>query len=146
MQQKLERIEYLVEFLNKCADEYYNGATPSLSDAQYDALFDELTELENQTGVVLKNSPTQRAGYEVKSELEKVSHTIPLLSLAKTKSATDIYNMAQLGDGYVGLKIDGLTVKLVYTDGVLTSDAVFALILCADDGHPAVPGAGSETL
>ncbi len=120
MQQKLERIEYLVEFLNKCADEYYNGATPSLSDAQYDALFDELAELEKQTGVVLKNSPTQRAGYEVKSELEKVSHTIPLLSLAKTKSATDIYNMAQLGDGYVGLKIDGLTVKLVYADGVLT--------------------------
>ena len=113
------RIEFLVEYLNKCCDEYYNQNSPSLSDAEYDALFDELTALENQTGYVLANSPTQRAGYEVMSALKKVQHDIPLLSLAKTKSASDIYAMSQQNDGYLGLKIDGLTVKMVYKNGEL---------------------------
>ena len=114
-----KRIEFLVEYLNKCCDEYYNQNSPSLSDAEYDALFDELTALENQTGYVLSNSPTQRAGYEVMSALKKVQHDIPLLSLAKTKSASDIYAMSQQNDGYLGLKIDGLTVKMVYKNGEL---------------------------
>jgi len=113
------RIEFLVEYLNKCCDEYYNQNNPSLSDAEYDALFDELQELEAKTGYVLDNSPTMRAGYEVMGELKKVAHNIPLLSLAKTKSAGDIYAMSQESDGYLGLKIDGLTVKMVYKDGVL---------------------------
>ncbi len=113
------RIEFLVEYLNKCCDEYYNQNNPTLSDAEYDALFDELLELETKTGYILENSPTRRAGYEVMSELKKVAHNIPLLSLAKTKSADDIYAMAQQSNGYLGLKIDGLTVKMVYKDGVL---------------------------
>ena len=118
--EKTQRLEYLVEFLNKCADEYYNKNNPTLSDAQYDALFDELLVLENETGIVYPYSPTQRAGYEVLSVLKKVHHNIPLLSLAKTKSAGDIYAMSQQNDGYMGLKMDGLTVKLVYRDGVLS--------------------------
>ncbi len=113
------RIEFLVEYLNKCCDEYYNQNNPSLSDAEYDALFDELLELESKTGYVLDNSPTKRPGYEVMGELKKVAHNIPLLSLAKTKSAGDIYAMAQQSNGYLGLKIDGLTVKMVYKEGVL---------------------------
>lgn len=113
------RIEFLVEYLNKCCDEYYNQNNPTLSDAEYDALFDELLDLETKTGYIPFNSPTRRAGYEVMSELKKVVHNIPLLSLAKTKSADDIYAMAQQSKGYLGLKIDGLTVKMVYKDGVL---------------------------
>lgn len=113
------RIEYLVKYLNKCCDEYYNQNNPSLSDAEYDALFDELTALENETGYVLENSPTQRAGYVVMGELKKVQHDIPLLSLAKTKSADDIYAMSQRNNGYLGLKVDGLTVKMVYKNGEL---------------------------
>lgn len=116
---KKQRLYYLVDYLNKCCDEYYNGSNPTLSDAQYDELFDELTALEKETGIVLENSPTQRAGYEVLSELKKVKHDIPLLSLAKTKSAADIYAMCQQNDGYLGLKMDGLTVKMVYKDGEL---------------------------
>lgn len=118
--EKIKRLEYLVEYLNKCCDEYYNKNNPSLSDAEYDALFDELSELEAQTGIVKPNSPTQRAGYEVISELKKVRHNIPLLSLAKTKSAADIFSFSQRNNGYLGLKMDGLTVKLVYQNGVLT--------------------------
>lgn len=120
---KKERISYLVEFLNKCCDEYYNKNNPTLSDAEYDALFDELTLLENETGMVFENSPTRRPGYEVLSSLQKVEHNIPLLSLAKTKDPADICSMLQKGDGYLGLKMDGLTVKLTYENGSLTAAA-----------------------
>ncbi len=118
---KLDRIHYLVEFLNKCADEYYNLNAPTLSDAQYDELFDELTALEKETGVVLPNSPTQRAGFEAVSELQKVEHPIPLLSLAKTKDVKDVLDMAAAGDGILSLKLDGLTVKLEYENGRLSA-------------------------
>ena len=117
---KKERLLYLVEYLNKCADEYYNQNTPSLSDAQYDELFDELLALEKETGLVLPNSPTQRAGFEAVSELQKVQHPIPLLSLAKTKDVNDIMDMLALSDGFLSLKLDGLTVKLCYENGVLS--------------------------
>lgn len=120
MNEKKSRIEYLVAFLNKCCDEYYNGFTPTLSDAEYDALFDELTLLEKETEIILPNSPTQRAGYEVLSELKKVAHPAQLLSLAKTKSAAEVYAMSSVSDGYLGLKMDGLTVKLVYKNGLLS--------------------------
>ena len=120
---KHARIDELVAFLNKCCDEYYNKNNPTLSDAEYDALFDELSALEKETGYVLKNSPTMRPGYEVLSELNKVSHDIPLLSLAKTKSAEDVYNMALQNGGYLALKLDGLTVKITYENGVITEAA-----------------------
>lgn len=118
-QEKKDRLNYLVEFLNKCCDEYYNNNNPTLSDAEYDALFDELVALEKETGIVLAHSPTQRAGYEAKSSLEKVMHKIPLLSLAKTKDVSDVISMAMDGNGYLSLKLDGLTVQLDYLDGKL---------------------------
>ncbi len=117
--EKIGRIRYLVDFLNTCADEYYNGASPTLSDAQYDALYDELTSLEKETGVILAASPTQHVGFEVIGELPKVTHAIPLLSLAKTKDPADIKDMLNENPGYLALKIDGLTVELVFEDGVL---------------------------
>ena len=119
MQTKTDRIHYLVKYLNKCSDEYYNGNMPSLSDAQYDALFDELTALERETGLILPDSPTQRAGYEAISELQKVQHSIPLLSLAKTKDVKDVVEMMHQNDGFLSLKLDGLTVKLTYENGEL---------------------------
>lgn len=119
-EEKSTRIRYLVEYLNKCADEYYNKNSPSISDAQYDKLFDELTALEKETGIILAASPTQKVGAEVLSELPKVIHKIPLLSLAKTKSADDIKDMLNKNDGYLALKIDGLTVELLFENGILT--------------------------
>lgn len=118
-QASVERMKYLVAFLNKCCDEYYNGNSPSISDAQYDKLFDELVSLEEQTGVVMPNSPTHRAGYEAISELKKVVHPTELLSLAKTKDAGDIADMLKSKDGFLSLKLDGLTVELDYINGVL---------------------------
>ncbi len=121
--EELEKIKYLVEFLNKCCDEYYNNNNPSISDAEYDRLFDELSELEMRTGIILPNSPTVRPGYEVVGELRKISHDIPLLSLAKTKIPGEVYNMASTADGYLALKLDGLTVKITYVDGEIVEAA-----------------------
>ncbi len=118
---KIKRVKELVEYLNKCCDEYYNHNNPSLSDAQYDALFDELTALEKETGLILANSPTVRPGYEVLGSLKKVEHNIPLLSLAKTKSVKEVLDMAKISDGYLGLKMDGLTVKITYKNGEIFS-------------------------
>lgn len=116
----IKRIKFLVEYLNRCADEYYNTSTSSLSDAQYDALFDELSVLEKSTGFILSNSPTQRVGYEVIGSLPKVTHDTPLLSLDKTKDVKDVENMLNKADGCLTLKMDGLTVKLVFKNGILS--------------------------
>lgn len=115
----MERIKSLVEQLNICRDEYYNKNNPSVSDEDYDKLFDELSKLEKQSGIVLSNSPTQSVGYEVKSKLLKVTHDIPLLSLDKTKNLDDIKKFMGNQECLVMLKYDGLTVKLIYEDGIL---------------------------
>ena len=88
--EKIEQMKQLVEQLNKYRDEYYNNSNPSVSDQEYDNLYDKLVELEKETGVYMSNSPTQSVGYEVKSELVKIKHNHPMLSLDKTKSVTDI--------------------------------------------------------
>ena len=115
----VQRITELVSKLNRYRHEYYNLAKPSVSDAVYDRLFDELTALEQETGIVLSNSPTQTVGYAPVSALRKVRHTIPLLSLDKTKQTHDLVSMAAVGPVLLMLKLDGLTVKLVYENGEL---------------------------
>ena len=115
----VQRITELVSKLNRYRHEYYNLAKPSVSDAVYDRLFDELTALEQETGIVLSNSPTQTVGYAPVGALRKDRHTIPLLSLDKTKQTHDLVSMAAVGPGLLMLKLDGLTVKLVYENGEL---------------------------
>ena len=117
--EKVKRIKDLVKQLNEYRDAYYNEARPIVSDAEYDRLFDELSELENETSVVYTNSPTQSVGYEVKSELEKVEHSHPMLSLDKTKSVDDLVKFAGDKDCILSLKMDGLTCLLTYENGEL---------------------------
>ena len=90
-----------------------------MSNYEYDKLYDELAELEKETGVVLSKSPTQSVGYEVLSELPKERHESPMLSLDKTKSTADLQEW--LGDqtGILSWKLDGLTVVLTYSGGTL---------------------------
>ena len=90
-----------------------------VSDSEYDELFDELKKLESETGIIMANSPTQSVGYEAKSKLEKVSHSIPLKSLDKTKSIDELYNFIGDEDCLLMLKADGLTVELIYENGKL---------------------------
>lgn len=120
---QIERIKELCEVLNKAAESYYAKDEEIMTNYEYDALYDELVELEKATGMILSNSPTQKVGYEPVSYLPKVTHSSPMLSLAKTKDREEL--LAWLNDqvGILSWKLDGLTVVLTYEDGKL-SDAV----------------------
>lgn len=113
------KVTALVTKLNRCRHEYYNMAAPSVSDAVYDHLFDELQELEKRTGIILSNSPTHTVGAVPVSSLKKVKHSIPLLSLDKTKQMVELLEMAGRSDSLLMLKLDGLTVKICYENGRL---------------------------
>ena len=114
-----ERVHDLVKKLNLYRHEYYNQNAPSVSDAVYDHLYDELVRLEKETGIILSNSPTQTVGYKSVSILEKVTHTIPLKSLDKTKSIRELVIFLKRKAALLMLKLDGLTIKLVYENGKL---------------------------
>lgn len=116
---KIKRLKELTELLNQYRDLYYNNSESLISDKQYDELFDELQKLEEETGVVMSNSPTKTVGYEVKSKLEKVKHSHPMLSLGKTKSTDDLVKFSNGKDCILSLKLDGLTVLNTYDNGVL---------------------------
>lgn len=114
-----QRIQHLTTVLNRYRHEYYNLNAPTVEDQVYDRLFDELAALEKESGIRMGNSPTQTVGYPVVSKLEKTTHAIPLLSLDKTKSSEEL--LAFMGEQGVllMLKLDGLTIKLTYENGVL---------------------------
>lgn len=118
-----ERVVFLTQTLNHYRHEYYNLNAPSVSDKEYDSLFDELSELEKSTGIQMANSPTRTVGYPAVSKLEKTTHEIPLLSLDKEKRTEGLLNF--MGDRLVllMLKLDGLTVKLTYESGKLVEAA-----------------------
>lgn len=113
------KVKSLVNLLNKYRDAYYNRNESLVSDEEYDNLFDELTQLEKETGIILSNSPTITVGYEVKSELKKVKHSHLMLSLKKTKEPKDLVKFANGKECLLSLKMDGLTILLVYEDGYL---------------------------
>lgn len=123
-QSKQQQIRKLTDRLNRCRYEYYNLNAPSLTDAEYDALFDELSALEKETGFSMTNSPTQTVGcYPAVSALVKTTHPIPLLSLDKTKSSAELLRFAGEQMVMLMLKLDGLTVKLTYENGLLMEAA-----------------------
>lgn len=117
----IDRIKELVELLNHYRNEYYNNSHSEISDFEYDKLFDELTQLELETGFIMAVSPTQTVGYEVKSELKKVKHNHPMLSLDKTKSVDDVVAFLGGKNGAIMAKMDGLTCSLRYLNGQLVS-------------------------
>ena len=90
-----------------------------MSNYEYDRLYDELKELEDELGITLSNSPTVNVGYEVVSELPKERHESPMLSLDKTKEVEELKNFVGDQKVLMSWKIDGLTVVLTYRDGKL---------------------------
>ena len=116
---KVKRIKELVVQLNTYRNAYYNNSESQISDYEYDNLFDELKSLEDETGVIMSNSPTQTVGYEVKSKLEKVKHSHPMLSLDKTKDVNDLIAFSNGRDCIVSLKLDGLTILNTYNNSTL---------------------------
>jgi len=115
-----KRMEYLTDLLNRASEAYYARDTEIMSNLEYDALYDELRALEEETGVVMAGSPTVHVGYAAVEELPRVRHERPMLSLDKTKSREDLASW--LGDhrGLLSWKLDGLTVVLTYEDGRLS--------------------------
>lgn len=119
MGKEIFRVKELTIMLNEYRDAYYNDSESKISDEEYDKLFDELQELEEKTGFHLYNSPTQTVGYEAQSELKKVEHSHPMLSLDKTKSVDDLKAFIGDKDCMLSLKMDGLTILLTYDNGKL---------------------------
>ena len=114
-----KRIEELIEILNKASKAYYNGMDEIMSNYEWDAMFDELSQLEKESGIVLSNSPTQNAGFE-ESSGEREAHEYPALSLAKTKSVEELASWAENRPIWLSWKLDGLTLVLTYDNGKLT--------------------------
>ena len=112
-------IKELIEKLNKYRDAYYNNNESLISDHEYDNLFDQLLELEKQTGIILSNSPTQTVGYSAVSSLKKVKHNHPLLSLNKTTEIDKFVDYFKGHDSVIMAKLDGLTCSLLYRNGSL---------------------------
>lgn len=118
MDQK-ETVRELTNRLNCYRDAYYNSDSPLVSDEVYDRLYDDLVSLEKETGVCMANSPTQTVGYPIVSGLPEALHTIPLLSLDKTKMVDDMVAFMKGKTVNLSLKLDGLTTEIIYEGGKL---------------------------
>lgn len=119
MENHKKRYEELVMLLNEASDAYYNGREEVMSNYEWDALFDELTELEAFTGYILPESPTRKTGAEENSG-EREAHEFPALSLAKTKEVSELQKWAEERPVWISWKLDGLTLVLTYDKGKLT--------------------------
>ncbi len=122
MQNKEEvqaKMKELVSRLNEASEAYYNGQQELMSNYEWDALFDELTVLEQESGMVLPDSPTQNTGFDAESG-EKEAHEYPALSLAKTKQVEELKKWAMDMPVWLSWKLDGLTLVLTYDNGRLT--------------------------
>ena len=117
---KLERIKQLIKELNNASYAYYNNV-PIMPDYEWDKMYNELINLEEETGIVLANSPTHNVGYSVADELKEVEHNHPMLSLDKTKSADELIEFIGDKDCFLSVKADGLTTSLHYVNGKLIS-------------------------
>lgn len=115
-----ERIRELIRTLNEAGKAYYQEAREIMSNYEYDRLYDELQALEKETGIIFAGSPTQHVGYEIQSELPKVRHEKPMLSLSKTKDVGELVSWLGTQKGLLSWKMDGLTIVLTYTGGELT--------------------------
>ena len=109
-------IRSLIEELNRLTKLYDEGH-PEVSDQKWDELYFQLQEMEKETGIIYPDSPTQNIHFEKVSELKKIKHTHPMLSLDKTKDIKDIKTFVR-GHDWVGMfKLDGLSCSLVYING-----------------------------
>lgn len=108
-----------VRELNSASEAYYNSDNPIMSDYEFDCKYDELKRWEEETGIVLSNSPTQNVGVTTLSSIKEVTHKTPMLSLEKCHSTEEIIKFANNHNLVASVKLDGLTVRLTYKNGNL---------------------------
>lgn len=128
MEEKLLQMKSLVERLNQASDSYYNGKGELMTDYEWDALFDQLKRLEEETGEILPDSPTNRVS-EDSIVGKKEEHEFAALSLAKTKQVSDLIKWAEDRPIWISWKLDGLTLVVTYDGGKLTK------IVTRGNGH-----------
>lgn len=114
-----QKMQQLVEQLNRASDNYYSGRTESMTDFEWDAKFDELKRLEQESGMVLPDSPTTNVSDGTITG-QKEAHEFPMLSLAKTKKPEELVKWAEGRPIWLSWKLDGLTLVVTYDDGKLT--------------------------
>lgn len=117
---KIKRIKELIDVLHKASIAYYRDDNPMMSDKQYDDLYDELELLEKETGVILAGSPTQKVQGYILDGFQKVQHSKPMLSAAKTKNIDEIKQFVSDKDFYCSYKLDGATTVTRYENGNFT--------------------------
>ncbi len=117
--EKLHRMKELVARLREASKAYYAQDKEIMSNFEYDKLYDELSDLEQETGMVLTGSPTINVGYEAVDELPKEAHESPMLSLGKTKEREELKDWLGDKEGVLSWKLDGLTIVLTYQGGEL---------------------------
>ncbi len=115
----IRRMKELAQKLDEAAKAYYQKDIEIISNREYDQMYDELQELERETGTVLANSPTVRVGYEAVEQLPKEEHESPMLSLDKTKDRESLREFVGEHETLLSWKLDGLTVVLTYENGEL---------------------------
>ena len=118
--EKRERIRELTESLNAASEAYYGGREEIMSNFEWDSKFDELRQLELETGFALPDSPVQSVSFSSEESGQKEAHEYPALSLAKTKLITDLQQWAGTKEVWVSWKLDGLTLVVTYDQGELT--------------------------
>ncbi len=128
MDDRIEQMREMVARLNAAADAYYNGRGELMTDFEWDALFDQVKELESETGVVLPDSPTNRVSADDVAG-QKEAHEFAALSLAKTKKVADIAKWAEDRPIWISWKLDGLTLVVTYDNGRLSK------VVTRGDGH-----------
>lgn len=119
MDNKLLIMKEKIKLLNEANKAYYQDNKEIMSNFEYDKLYDELVELEKETGTTLSNSPTIHVGYELLSNLPKEKHEKPMLSLDKTKDVSALKDFLGENEGVLSWKLDGLTIVMTYLDGKL---------------------------
>lgn len=127
-EEKRLEMEELVSRLNEASETYYGGQSEIMSDYEWDALFDRLKRLEEETGVILEESPTRKVS-GAKETGQKEAHEFAALSLAKTKKPEDLVKWAEGKPIWLSWKLDGLTLVVTYDNGKLTK------VVTRGDGH-----------
>ena len=119
MEDKMILMRSLVEQLNQASDVYYNGKGELMTDYEWDAKFDQLKKLEEETGEVLPDSPTNKVSEDTIVG-KKEEHEFAALSLAKTKLVSDLVKWAEDRPIWISWKLDGLTLVVTYDNGKLS--------------------------
>jgi len=128
MEEKISLMKQWVEKLNLASEAYYNGKGELMTDYEWDSLFDQLKALEDETGVILPDSPTNKVSEDTISG-QKEAHEFAALSLAKTKQVSELEKWADGRPIWMSWKLDGLTLVVTYDNGKLTK------IVTRGNGH-----------